>query len=479
METIQFNREKLYQLFFDARFWIVLLFLLRLEGIDNPPVDEHSYRQGLTLGVARNFLEIDWNIFQPRTMFCDSRPGYEVMEFPLYNYGVFLMWKVFGEHNWCFRLLGLIVASLGLWYFYKIAQRLTTRQAALASMVLLGTSITFIYARKAMPDVFSLFLTIIGVSFGWDYLEKGKKRHLILFMAALAGGLLSKIPSIVAVVFLAIPFLDPTVDLSRKIKLGVAGLVPLALMSGWYFVWIPWAEKAYHHGFYFRLGWSEAWAQITSDEVWPYTKERFYPIALQSKLAYWFLLAGLGWMVYQKNYRLVGLLLLYSAIFFLFILQVGRTFSAHEYYIIPYVPIMALLAGYGLASLVQKPWLFLLLLGVSAGEAVWRKKSDFVLKWQEKRMLKLERIVDQTIPKHAKILVVNHPVHLPSMMYLAHRRGWAEGNLERALDTAWINGEATVGMDYIITDRTKVFQKLPYPMLFEDNEFRIFKTTKE
>lgn len=460
---------------FDVRLWILVLFLLRLENIDLAPLDMHAYRQSLTLGVARNFLEWDANIFQPRTILCDSRPGFEVMEFPVLNYAIFLMWKIFGEYNWCFRLLNLILASFGLWHFYKIARRVTNDRAALASTVLFGTSIAYIYARKAMPDVFSLSLVLIGVNMGWEYLERGKTWRLVAFTVATALGLLSKIPAAAALVFLVLPYFDRTFEWKRKIRLTIGGAIAFAAMSAWYFVWIPWAEVEYHHGWFFRLGLERAWYELFI-KFWDYTKERFFPIALQSRWAYLFLVSGLLLMIKEKQYTLLLNWFLYSAVFLCFMLQVGQTFSGHEYYVIPYVPIMALITGYGLSAMISNKWLYIAVLALLAGDAIHKKKEDFFIPYPEQKFLKLEQITDSVVPRDAMVVVRGREPD-PSMLYFAHRRGWSEG--DRVRDPNWLNGEATVGLHYAIIDRTKLPDSIPYPMLFEDNEFRIFKIKKD
>lgn len=470
------NLNTLTRWLFDVRLWILVLFLVRLENINLPPLDEHAYRQCLTLGVARNYLEIDPNIFQPRSLLCDSRPGYEVMEFPVLNYSIFLFWKLFGEHNWCFRLLGLIVASFGLWHFHQIVKRWVDARTALAGTVLFGTSVAFIYARKAMPDVFSLSLVLIGISIGWSYLEKGGWWRLPLFTLITALGLLSKIPSASALVLLILPVFDPKILLKRKVWLTTAGIIAIIAMSAWYFVWIPWAEKEYQHGWYFRWGLSNAWHQVTVDK-WEDTKARFYPIALQSRIAFFFFLAGLVMMFVKKQWKLAINWTLYSLIFIVFILQVGEVFSGHEYYVTPYAPIMALVAGYGLSNLIKNQWLFILVLTIMAVEAIHWKKSDFFIPWQEQKFLKLEAITNSVMSKDDKILTSDGDGN-PKMMYLAHKRGWTEHRKERLFDKAWLDGEATVGLHYAVIERFKIQDSLPYPVVYEDNEFSIYKIKK-
>lgn len=468
---MKLNTQTISLFFLDIRFWILLLFIIRLENIDLPPLDVHAYRQCLTLGVARNYLEIDWNLFAPRTILCDSRPGFEVMEFPILNYTIALLWRVFGEHDWCFRLLGITVASLGLWHFHGIARRYVDARSALAGTVLFGTSIAFIYARKAMPDVFSLSLVLIGVNIGLDYLEKGKSWRLALVALITAAGLLSKIPSATALAFLVVPFFDPSNLLERKIKLTGALAVAIAAMSAWYFVWIPWAEKAYDHAWFFRLGLSRAWHEAF-DEAWVYTKERFYPIALQSRLAFFACVSGLVWMFIKKQWKLAACWAISSVVFFYFILQVGKVFSGHEYYIIPYTPIMGLLAGYGLGSLVSNNWLFIGLLALMAAEAVYRQKPDFFIPWQDQKFMKLQTLVDTYTRPKAKILTSDAS---PRMIYFAHRSGWTENKKERLLDKNWLDGESTVGLEYAVIERCRFMDSLQYPMIFEDNDFRIYK----
>lgn len=459
----------------DVRLWIGVLFLVRLYHLDLPPTDIHSYRQGLTLGTAKCFLEVDWNIFAPRTILSDSRPGYEVMEFPLLNYCIFLLWKVFGEAHWVFRLLGISVASAGLWHFYKIARRFLQENGALAATVLFGTSICFMYARKAMPDVFSLSLVLASVSIGWDYLEKGGRWRLPVFSVLAGAGLLSKIPAASAMVLLLAPYFDRRIAINRKIWLTVFGAVAVAAMSAWYFVWIPWAEKAHQHTWFFRLPLRQAWFELWI-KASRYTEDRFVPDALQSRGAYVFVVLGIFFIFYRKNVRLFGVWLAYSAIFLVFMLQVGIVFCSHEYYVIPYTPMMGLLAGWGLQQTVKHQGLFLLILFLLAAEAIWWKREDFFPGAPEAPYGRLREIVDKVVPPGSKVLTVGKSEPDPAMHYMTGRRGWSER--KRALDTTWLNGEATVGLDYAIVYRAYTADSLRYPTVYEDPDFRVYKIKK-
>lgn len=78
-------------------FWICILFIIRLVGITNPPLEvSNNWRQTTGLMVSRNFLEKDANIFYPRMDVTNGKSGVIGMEFPSMNYLYYLSAKVFG-----------------------------------------------------------------------------------------------------------------------------------------------------------------------------------------------------------------------------------------------------------------------------------------------------------------------------------------------------------------------------------------------
>lgn len=470
----QLNTTTLQSWLFDVRLWILVLLLIRLENIDLAPFDEHNWRQTMTLGVARNYAEVDATFFHPRTIVCDSRGGIFAQEFPLFNYCVFLLWKVFGEQNWCFRLFNLLVASMGLWAFSQIVKRLAGERAALFATVMFGVSVAFIYARKGMPDVFAVSLALLGVQWGWRFLEERKVQHLALFGVFAGLGMLCKMPAACTVALLTAAFWGGSVDKKVKIQLLGVGAAGVALMAAWYFVWVPSTEKEYGFPLFYPTGLSEGWRQLV--EMKTDTLARFYPIALTSRIAFLFCLVGIGLALWRKNQPILLTFAASFGLLFALMLKAGGTFSGHEYYIIPFVPMMALLAGYGLSESVRNQWVQLAIIVAIAVEAVWHHKKDFFIPWENQKFLKLEEIVDQHVPKDSRILV-NHREGSPVMLYAAHRRGWTV--TDRMKDSAWVAGESTVGMNFLVIERSRWQDTLPFPRLYEDNDFQIYKTKKD
>ena len=117
------NKLRSLQIFgwlLDVRLWIFALFLIRLETINLPPLDEHNLRQTLTLTAARNMIEISPNPLKPMlSAGRGSCPDPVAMEPGIYTGLIAVSYKIFGEHYWNSRLINLIVSSAGLWFFMR------------------------------------------------------------------------------------------------------------------------------------------------------------------------------------------------------------------------------------------------------------------------------------------------------------------------------------------------------------------------
>ena len=161
----------------DIRFWIILFFAVRLIGITNPPLEiSHNWRQTCVTMVARNFLEVDNNIFYPRMDIAGEKTGITGMEFPILNYIIYLTSLIFGYEHWYGRLINLIVSSIGIWFFYKIIRKYFTSELAFYSALILICSIWFMFSRKIMPSTFAMSLALIGAYHGTNYLDPNEER---------------------------------------------------------------------------------------------------------------------------------------------------------------------------------------------------------------------------------------------------------------------------------------------------------------
>ncbi len=73
--------------------------------------------------VARNFYEVNNNIFYPRLDIDGEKTGVTGMEFPVFNYAIYLLSLVFGYEHWYGRLINLLITSIGIYFFYKTIKK--------------------------------------------------------------------------------------------------------------------------------------------------------------------------------------------------------------------------------------------------------------------------------------------------------------------------------------------------------------------
>lgn len=461
----------------DIRFWIVALALLRLYGITNPPLEvSHSWRQTTVAMVARNFYETDPNILYPRIDIGGDLTGITGMEFPLLNYIIYLVSLMFGYADWYGRLINLIVSSVGCWYFYRLVRRFFSERHAFCATLLLCVTLWFAFARKVMPDTFSMSLVIMGLYYGIDYLYSEHRRvgSLIGYALLVMAGVLSKLPSGYILVVLLLPILDKTVPLCRKVWLAVVSMLCMVPVAGWYFMWIPHLVEQYGL-WHFFMGKSIA---VGAAEIWHnmgLTLYRFYFNAM-NYTGFAAFIAGLTVAIVKRQRLLLWLLLLTFVAFVPLMLASGETFFKHDYYVVPFVPVMALVAGYGI-SLLNTAWLRTVILVVVAMENILNHHSQFVIHENRQPILALEQTFDSF--SNTDELVCINSGQDPTVMYFTHRKGWVATN-DQLQDNTYIDNLQQHGCRYVLVMK-KVFGSdvtLPMEMILDNESFAIYQFAK-
>ena len=251
--------------------------------------------------VARNFLEIDNNILYPRK---DDHEGVEGdgvvrMEFPLLNYGHYLVSEVFGHTHWYGRLLNLLVTTIGLFYFFRLVNMHFETRTAFYATLILTASIWFVFARKIMPDTFSASLVIIALFHVFNYYKNQKPLSIVWFVLIGCLGVLAKIPAVILLASLGgLVFARPY--FSFKKTAVIVGTAIIGVVSyTWYFVWNPNLGQQY-------AGWSNDNRSI-ADGIndllghLPDLAEIFYFNALQGFVFTVFVIVGLIFAFINKE----------------------------------------------------------------------------------------------------------------------------------------------------------------------------------
>jgi hypothetical protein len=148
-------------------FWIptlaftVLGAVLRLKGIHDPIFDHPGWRQGDTAAIARNFAQLQYNIFFPQVDYNGPSPHYVELELQIVPFLAATLYKLFGVHEVFGRLISIgfgvatipVLAAFGRWLFRS---ELAGVAAAAGFAVLPGA---WYYSHTFMPDTAMVFFT--------------------------------------------------------------------------------------------------------------------------------------------------------------------------------------------------------------------------------------------------------------------------------------------------------------------------------
>jgi hypothetical protein len=74
------------------------------------------------------------------------------------------------------------------------------------------------------------------------------------------------------------------------------------------------------------------------------------------------------------------------------------------------------------------------------------------------------------------VAVLARIAKVPESAPLLPRIGWSVD--DRMKDAEWVRGESTVGLNYMIIERSRWNEPLPFPLLYEDEDFRVYQVKK-
>ncbi len=451
----------------DFRFWLLASVVQRLFFIDVAPLEMgHNWRQTTVCMVARNFLEVDPNIFFPRVDMAGELSGITGMEFPLLNYIIYLFSVVLGYDHWYGRLINLVVTALSQWAFYRYLKSVFNPELAFRASMILLFSLFYMYSRKIMPDTFSMGLCMIGM-FSLERFVTTRKwlwwGSGALFVAL---GVLSKLPSV-----LVLPLLLPLLQSSnwRERVLTSAALLPGAVASAlWYFYWSPHLTDAFGYQHFF-MGAPVAETLNNLGNNLGETLKMFYerPLGFSGFLLF---MGGLLVLAKQRDSARFGLLTV-LLLFVPFVLQTGDNFYKHEYYIIPVIPAMAYVAARALQLLPSRVLPFVLLIVCVEGLA--RRWDDQFIK-RGKEIAHLEEIIEPYVQED-QLVAINSGVW-PTALYFAHRKGWIAYN-EQLQDPDFVERLRSRGCAFVLVMKKRFGSEieLPYERVLDHELLIIYR----
>lgn len=155
--------------------------LIRLPLLARPLTASHadSWRQIDTASIAHHFYVGGYDLLCPQVYWGGSGPGYAEAEFQLQPFLTALLYANFGESVWLGRLVSLIFAMLGLWFFCLLVHRVVGARAAIFSLAFLAfTPLHLRYSTAFMPEATASCFCVAALFYFQCWLDEQAKRFL-------------------------------------------------------------------------------------------------------------------------------------------------------------------------------------------------------------------------------------------------------------------------------------------------------------
>ena len=367
------------------------------------------------------------------------------MEFPLMYYIQGKLGVLFGFHAGIGRLLNVLISTLGLVYFFALVRRFATEKTAFYATLLLMVSCFFMYSRKVMPDTEALAVYLIGIYYFFEALRFGRWKDVLLSFMMLSLGLLLKISVLPLLAFVVFAY----VKTSNEPKKPGVFLIPfLSLIPAciWYFIWNPYLAD--HFGSWYNLGGGlmDGGKAFLASPFLLLQQLVFHPFV--SYLAFGLCLYGVIRLAkHGVSWAWKLSLPLFLVLFSGYALKSGVIFLTHEYYILPAVPLLAILGGYAISTLGKYAWVLMLCISI---EAIGNQLYDFKLNSSEAYKLGLGQVAKRYIPTDALVAINGNSN--PQELYLLGRKGWNLSD-ETLRQKAMVNELTGKGCSYLVINK--------------------------
>src|SRR5438309_2919717 len=188
----------------------ILAIGVRLILIDQPYIDNWSWRQSDVAAIARNYFQGGFHFTRPQIDWAGDQPGYVGTEFPVLPFLAAICYKIVGVHEWVGRVQAVILFALSLPFFFLLVRNVFGETAASWALFFYSFAPLGIMAGRCfMPDMPSLALSIIGLYFFQRWVDESdpdlRPRSTLFFASAfcISLSILFKLPTSLFVASLA------------------------------------------------------------------------------------------------------------------------------------------------------------------------------------------------------------------------------------------------------------------------------------
>lgn len=417
----------------------------------------HVWRQTQTQNTILSFAYEDANILNPRKNERGAGEGIFRMEFPLMQWVLSKPIKWGADSITTVRLGSFILSILSMIGIFSLVRKLFKQSVygLIAAVLFVFSPVIYYYSVNPMPDNMALCLAIWGLLSFINWREKGQIWYLITSGALFSLAGLVKLPFIL---YMIIP--GVTIVLDRKWRL----LIPLIGLSLPFFAWyawvIPgWKDNAITEGIFGMT--EEQKAQVLTF-LWFHVRTTLPELLLGIPVLLLFIPGTVKllrrFMQHWKS-RLAWLLTIVALALFI-LLEINMIEKVHDYYFMPFVPLLIIVSVVGYQWLVKWAgrrfsWMLIVIL-VALPVYSWFRINP---RWEEtgfnRDFYTYRDEIRESIPEGSLVYTGNDRSHHIFLYYIG-RNGWVFENdwlTEKELRTA-----ISQGCEFLITDSRAVDQ---------------------
>lgn len=441
---------------------ILLSFGMHYRHLDKELMSVHVWRQTQTQSTINNFYEEDFNILNPRKNDRGNTEGFYRMEFPLMQWLVAGLYKIFGSHLMITRVFMFIIGIFSVTGMYKLLTAIFYQPVAglLGAYAFTFSPCFFYYTINPLPDNMALMASIWGLAAFFSWKRTGRGWVLLLSGIMLSVGTLCKLPFVLFYIVPGIYFLNQLLKPTKN-KLTIIGqqfyiTTPILLPVIWYISVIPgWHGNGVTSGIM-----DNQISMISMLDIFQHNLVSTLPELLLNYGSVPFFIAGFYYffkerLASRKDFILLLALSLGLSAYFIF--EINMIAKVHDYYLFPFFPILFILVGFGAYKMLQEKskwivyfaWLLLVSLPIFTEVRMlsrWNPENPGV----NKDLFNHKNELRNAVPKDALCVVGNDISHF-IMLYYVDKKGWCFHDSKPDL-TNMINQ----GAEYLYLDVSKI-----------------------
>ncbi|TGE37938.1 glycosyltransferase [Desulfosporosinus fructosivorans] len=397
---------------------LLVALLARLRGITNPLLDDQAWRQADTASMALHMLggltDIP-GVFLPQLNYDGVTPQNVELEFPFLPYLLAWTWTIFGWADIWGRIWSVALALIAVGGIYYLGRQMfTDRVGLLAATIYALMPLSIYYGRVVMPEPMAQAWSIWALAMIWRWRNSLEDRGLWKIGLLMAGAILAKLPQLMLFpVALLLGFypLNPK-RIGQIVRFSLIVLLPPMV----YYLWVHLNVAPSSQFVSGILGGNMTNSRSLNWSLLGNNIQRGFTGSV-------LFLSGIGLcrLLFTRSPAQIALLT-WSGIGILYMVVVCVRIPL-DYYLVPILPLVALLSAYALDRVDFLPgtvlvFLFLVLINRESFEANTYLTPKY--HWNEEILSQARWIKDHT--PYSSILVLSDPP--PMTFYYADRVGF-------------------------------------------------------